>query len=519
MRGAKHARCDVSEYAFAQVHKRTAAADWSAECDETRPICKKCAKSRRPCLHSHASLSIHVENRYASGRIKRPRGPRSSFTAAPITVASSVPQPLEVDLQTKALMCYLNSQTRQDAPDFLRSLSDLVPACKSRMQSPVLDLAISCMALAKFSRTQGHRPAALEASGQYQRLLPVAQSTVLALDERNIDACLLVIFLMARYEDTMHDSTGRHVNAQLRSSLKSFSHHDGALAVLKLWKFRFGRTRPATDIIKHTRRGLIRSALLRKLSIPEWAADGSLFGEHDLELEYDRLVVRLANLRHSLAALVRRETATQTAAPEVDLDARELNDEARDIDEALQDWAARLPKAWTARCHTIEIEEPNSPPMGSFDSSTVRRYPSLVHATFWSHYSATRMLVNSTRLKALELVNPTWYHATAEEQSECVSRIRVMADNLASSLPCCLGKRHGMDHSSSIYHRVAPIDTKEAPKPDWATLMIWPLNIASSIESVDFEQKAWFRAELVALGRAIGVGVFECPESDQWFRL
>ena len=75
----------------------------------------------------------------------------------------------------------------------------------------MVDLALSSMALAVFSRTQKHPAAATEASPRYYRLLRVAQERIAqlgisTLDEQKIDACLLAIFLMGRYEGTMHHS-------------------------------------------------------------------------------------------------------------------------------------------------------------------------------------------------------------------------------------------------------------------------------------------------------------------------
>jgi len=138
-------------------------------------------------------------------------------------------------------------QTLTDLQSISKSLSDYVPGWKSRIKCLIVDLAISSMALAVYSRTQQHRPAAIEASIKYQQLLQVAQATIPTLSERNIDACLLAIFLMSRYEDAMHNPRSLNSKIPFSSSLRSFSHHDGAMAILKIWKDQLSHSQPATD--------------------------------------------------------------------------------------------------------------------------------------------------------------------------------------------------------------------------------------------------------------------------------
>ena len=403
-------------------------------------------------------------------------------------------------------------------PDCLKSLSDNVLVWKSRMKSPIVDLAISSMALAVFSQTQHHRPAAVEASAKYQELLQVTQTTLLTLDESNVDACLLTIFLMGRYEDAMQSPRCFESNTPFSSSLRSFSHHDGAMAILKIWKDRLRHSQPPTDTVKQTRRGLIRSALLRKRGVPEWMSDGSLFGEHGLELEYDRIMVQIANLRRQLSALLGHEAGLYTEARGLSSIVQELDDEARDIDKVLQDWTGRLPSTWNHQQFTLQ--EPCPWPRRHFYSSTVYSYSNPAYAAAWSQYSATRMLINSTRLRILELICPSPESFTYPQQVECFSNIKAMANDLASSLPFSLETCRVVDRDRSPFSQDAvAVDTNEEIKPHLASLMMWPLGIAASLGAADAEQKAWFNMEFACLGRIIGAGVFEHAETDQWFQL
>jgi len=170
-----------------------------------------------------------LRNCYASGEAKRPKGPRSTSTAASSGTVSAVPQHPHFDLQTRALVHYLpcRLQTVVDIPSISKSLSDCVPAWISRTKCPMVDLAISSMALAVYFRTQRHPPAATDASIKYQQLLRVTRVTIPTLDERNVHACLLTIFLMSRYEDIMHrSSSSLNSKTPFAMSLQSLSHRN-----------------------------------------------------------------------------------------------------------------------------------------------------------------------------------------------------------------------------------------------------------------------------------------------------
>lgn len=376
----------------------------------------------------------------------------------------------------------------------------------------MVDLALSSMALAVYSRTQQHPPAAIEASSRYYRLLRVAQERIAqlaipTLDERNIDACLLAVSLMGRYEGATHRPGDLNSKGPF-TSLQSWSHHDGAMAILKVWNDNLSHN-TATFIIKQTRRGLIKSSLLRNLPLPDWMLNGTRFGEHDRELDYDRIVVRTVNLHHACASL-QQKNGLQIAKAE------QLNNEAQELDKALQDWAAYIPSTCFYRRHILT--KPDPLPRRHFYSSIVYSYPKPGNAAAWSEYFAVRMHINSTRLRALEPSRPNpLIELTYEQQRlECTTQLEAMADSLASSIPFCL-ERFKIDNSSPpISQTSIMLNTNDEIKPYLASLAVWPLTIASSLDGIDVGRQLWFRSELARLGRITGDGVLECARTDQW---
>ena len=485
-------------------------ADLACKCDETRPTCQRCIKARRVCIEpstvKNASFLIHVENRYAAGKAKRPRGPRSSLIR-------TFPH---IDLQTRAwgyyLQCHLH--TLADVPSLSDGLSGCVAAFQfSGKPCTMVDLALSVMALAVFARTQNHPPASVEASTRYHQLLRVARGRIAQvgspiLDVRDVDACLLTVLLMGRYEGVKYHSFDFSSNESFRS-LQSWSHHDGATAILKFW-YDNRKDNPATYIITQIRRGLIRSFLLRNLLLPDWMLNGAHFGEHDLDLDYDRIAVRIVNLHYAFTRLPH-----MSSPHSVNID--ELIDDARQLDQALQNLAARFPSTWSHRQHALM--DPDLYHQECCYSPTVYSYSSYGYAAAQSQYFATRMLVNSTCQRLLDYKYATQLNSFFHEQQrlECTNRLKTMADDLASTIPFLLGRLKVIDSADSPLHQVpVRFNISEESMPYLGVLAVWPLTIASSLEGIDATQQLWFRSQLAEIGKKTGIGVLECAGADPW---
>ena len=378
----------------------------------------------------------------------------------------------------------------------------------------MVDLALSSMALSVYSKTQRYPLAAIEASSKYYRLLRLAQERiaqvgVLTLDERNIDACLLAVLLMGRYEGATY-RPGDPNSRDSFTSLQSWSHHDGAMAILKVWNDNLSHN-PATYIIKQIRRGLIKSSLLRNLPLPDWMLNGDRFGERDLELDYDHTIVRIVNLHYASASLQQKNGEQFEKA-------EELNNEARELDKALQDWAAHFPSTWSYKRHVLTESDPS--PRRPFYSLTVYSYLRHGYAAVWSLYFATRMLINSTRLRILGMSRPNPLVNFTYQRLECNAQLKAMADSLASTIPFCLERFKVAEYPNSPIRQTSiTLSTNEEIKPYLANLIVWPLTIASSLEEIDVRQQLWFRSELARLGRITGAGVLECAEKGQWVTL
>lgn len=367
----------------------------------------------------------------------------------------------------------------------------------------MVDLALSSLALVVYAKTQRHPAAAREGYSRYNSLLGVVHGNIARLDsqkldEEDFDACLLATSLMSRYEGATLDASDFFESEFAPFSQKWF-HHDGVKAILKFWSDNFHFNTP-TFIVKQTRRELIKSSVLRDLPIPDWMQDGSRFGEHGPELDYDHIMVKIANLNHTVATLKQESLCMKVAG--------KLNSEARELDEALQSWNKNIPGPCFSNPHRVPDDA--IWPRKHFYSRTVYSYPKAAYSSAWCQSFAFSMIINSARYKILGLslssglAQPTFQ----QERDECSSRLEVSANNIASSIPFCL-ERFTVDSPGTPKCPIT-LNPDDEIRPYLARLVVWPLLVTLGVQEVHTKLRWWLRQELVSVGEITGDGTIEC---------
>ncbi|KIW13825.1 hypothetical protein PV08_06605 [Exophiala spinifera] len=463
-----------------------------------------------------ATFSIHVENLYASGKAQRPRGPRSSLTMV---------RP-QINIQACALAFYIRHyiEPTEKQPLLATCVAESLLAWrKSSRHSTcrIVDGGLSSLALAVFARTQKSESAAAEASSAYHRLLGMTRGRIGTIGpdthQSHVEACLLAVLMMGRYEGAMHHP-GMIISPTRDSfmALRSWLHHDGALAILQMWNDYLSHSNKASCIIKHTRRGLTLSALLRGFPLADWLLDGERFGEVGLDLDYDRILVPVVNLRYTAKQLLEQGAD----ADEHTID--ELDAQAKSLDVMLEDFATKIPFPESRRrFYLLEQAKTWSWPRKHFFSPFVTMYKDQGYAALWALYFAARILVNSTRLKILRAHSHTpeangSAAAHSEKRAECLTTIQLMVTELASVTPFVLDRVESTDPTARCGWSSLRVNIDEPVKPHLATLMVWPLSVAGSIEGVDVDRQRWFRSELSEVGRIVGDGILQCAETEHW---
>jgi hypothetical protein len=249
--------------------------------------------------------------------------------------------------------------------------------------------------------------------------------------------------------------------------------------------------------------------LLRKIALPEFLLDGAAYGEQGIDFEYDNIVVRIVHVRERLKELLKLQQGV-----DIDCHARHaaleaLDKEAQTIDKDLHDMPTRFPSSWAYKRHSIpESFYTSDYPTPDFLRPIVYTCSSMEYAGVWALYFATRILVNETRLETLDAAKFLPY----ELSLGCSSILKATADDLASILPFCLG------NVRLIENRNAPESIEVLPKANLLfsdiRLLIWPLSLAVGFGHLERQQRSWFGALLVRVGKALGLGVLESAGSS-----
>ena len=481
-------------------------ADEALECDGNEPICQKCAKSRRVCNKDCPTksfrLSFHIENDYASGAAKRPRGPR------PCTSPSLLRPALDIPSQAVTYFLYHYLDCFENVPTFSACMYECVTEWKAKnRKSRIVDLAISAVALGIFSHTQQQAPAAREAVQSYRRLLGdvrerMTQAAIARCDEGSFDEFLITIVLMAWYETIMHQCVNVKNRNPMRS-MHSWSHQDGALAILKVWS-RQRRECPPSSIVKQTRRGLIRSAISRNCLLPDWIRDGSLFGENGLDLEFDAILVQVADLKFTLKALDPVESADPSLM-------EKLRQQARELDDRCSRWAEVLPSQWWYESHQLPASWIGS----EFGTATAYVCSRHTYAAVWVQLFGVRLLLNNVCLYLLNGTCTSIDIRNAEchrYREKCQIQLQTLTHDLMSVIPFSLGRVKKI--SIKAIDEIMLVNGEFSPS--LALPVVWPLSIVSRLNGIESGQQVWLRALLAHSGRVLGDGALECAGSDLW---
>lgn len=380
----------------------------------------------------------------------------------------------------------------------------------------MVDLSLLSMALAVYSQTQQNTVAAGSASSKYYDLLQMVQKRISKIespdfDSQDVDACLLTIFIMGRFEGVIHHPDPQDPRDAFKLS-QTWSHHDGALAVLHFWSDKLSCHQPASEIVKQTRRGQIRSAIMRNRPVPDWLLDGDRYGERGLELEYDRTIVRLMIARQEISCSSEQVKLSMT-------ELQRLYSEVEEIDTALQNWMEAVVSLGCSRSKH-NFRKLHSTPKPRFYSTRVYSYSNRGHAAAWNQYYASRILTVSTCLRILDMkLSEGSIHEKERnnrERQKWSEVLNEMSDDVSASIPFFTGCVRVLP-ADSTGDIVDIVPSKEdSMKPYLLAPLIWPLTVAASVPEIDPDQRRWLRSELAYFGKVCGGGLIASADTEQW---
>ena len=192
---------------------------------------------------------------------------------------------------------------------------------------------------------------------------------------------------------------------------------------------------------------------------------------------------------------------------------RDLAEEARELDLALERWARSVPGGWRYKTAPVPVESLTQDDGGIYP---MHIYPSHGHAAVWTRYRAVRLTTNSIRKRALSLLHdlqgcPLQSEPVPRQLDFCQKTINNLAVEFCSGVQS-LFTAPGRSTSTAPEVRSIEINgnlvfTKAEILPKMAALVAWPMTVASCIPSIPDAEREWLNPRLRSIANALGDAV------------
>lgn len=448
---------------------------------------------------------IHDENSYASGHQKRPRGPRP--IVEPLTALNKVS--LSNDLHSAAVAYYAHCHLEPRSEKPLMVAPPATALLSLWNANPALEFAVSAIALVLFANTKACSAAAKLAFESYQKGLVALRESLAAPEYVNIDACLLAVCLLGRYEGAVYVSP-REAGVPFVDSIQAQRHLVGTMALLEYWVNCRSGTEAPTDAIKYARRTLRKAAIFGQIDFPQWLQRGNLFGEQGSMRELDGILCRLINARSKLTAFSKAQKASKPQCIDATSILRAMEREIRAIDQRLIEYGASYIEASCYKQHTLGANHVHFKQHSPL--SYLYSHKSYAKAALRAQYYGYRILVNQVLRHILTLQDTPLSSTQHKLLIECQGTIDYLSRELASLTPFCLDMVKISNKSEMSVDQIGIISDEDR-RPFVVELIATPLLIASTSLDLKQEFTSWFTSRLEDTGRFLGYGVMRAAAS------
>jgi hypothetical protein len=230
----------------------------------------------------------------------------------------------------------------------------------------------------------------------------------------------------------------------LKQVNRAYCHHDGTAAILKARTQRGLPDRRSMILDKLARRHVLRTALLRSISIADWLRDGTAFGEEGLSLELDKHMVQVAQVQQDADEIKNEYEATKVRNKEDTKDrVQQLLQEVRRLVDEMSSWQVHLSSEWSYTAHVAANATFTNLPY----CNKVHTYQSPIHPAIWNRVRTVQILLRSTEISLLSF-SGQHLGLDLEHRIE-VSRkcLQGVIEEVCASIPYCLD-----DYSIDVPH-------------------------------------------------------------------
>ncbi|KAK2616790.1 hypothetical protein QQS21_000167 [Conoideocrella luteorostrata] len=478
-------------------------------CDETKPFCKQCTKSRRTCPGYkaqfdlfHVDETLHTQKRAAKARSRAGEGQKNKHEAksatrlprsqpGPTTV-KTIQQPLEVHAACHFVSNYVVLHRQGKSEGLMVFVIRILQADKVPVH---FQYAFEACALASLNNSVGTRNHfEREALGKYTKALSATFAAIQDPATAKQDATLASVLLLGLFEN---------ISVKVVEKCAWGSHIDGAMQLIKLRGPEQLKTKVGLDMFLVARMQMV----ILGLSSPKppeyeisWWTDDANRDAHAAKSQ--KLCVRASLLRHETRRLM---SMSQMSCSTILI--KEMIKKCQALDEECVEWSATPPKhfRYTSVAWINDIQDGNYAEAEAYIGS-VDAYSDLYFSTIWNVLRCARITLYSLIVRCLARLHAPADYRTIPEYEVARRTTIDIVDDLIASVPYQLGwfrKHKTLINPLNLSSFICGED--DSLKGVSGQLMNWPLGFVHALDYLTDSQRTWVRGRLEYIGSQLGV--------------
>lgn len=490
------------------------------KCDETKPTCLKCAKSRRVCPGYKDEFDLVFRNETQSTELKARKASRkasaqkmdqqdSGQSSLPSGTQSAPPDGVKSPLR-QAVVPALNLPVEQRASFFFVSnfvlvpdqgdprgfLDYLIPLLNQEGPGSHLHYAFNACSLALLYNRGGPSANLGEmALNKYANALSKLNATLGDAEGQKADSTLAAVLLMGLFENI----TGKRIGVEAWGS-----HVEGAIQLVKIRGRKQLRTKIGLLLFIAVRTQMIMHAFSTwkppSMSVDWWLEDAV---KNRNASESQRLCIEASQLRGE----VMRLTAVLQRTPENIEFVLDVMRRCQKVDQDAVSWVNNLPEHW--RYETVAWE--NHVPNGDYSKAEVFPgrvdvYADVYIVSVWNLVRTTRLLLHTMIVQCAAWVcAPVDYRTTPEYATAARTCVEISTDIIACA-PYHLGWRPKRgDAVQRAQLSRFPCGEEDNTKAIAGYFLAWPLACVNTQDYTTDAQRAWIAGRLRYMGNELGI--------------
>ncbi|KAI0453935.1 hypothetical protein F5B21DRAFT_265709 [Xylaria acuta] len=490
------------------------------KCDETKPTCNQCTKSRRQCpgYKDDFDLVFRNETKATERRAKRANkkalaqkverqdsplhdapstsAPSSASTNTPGTWAVlSVPK---VSVEEQASCLFISNFVLMPKDGSTSGHLDFVlPLLKQEGPDSHIQHAFNACAMTFINNRRAVGVGCWDkALSEYSMALAMTNAALRDRESQQSDATLAAVLLLGMFEN---------ISAKQISTFNWGSHIDGAVQLVKARGKKQVKTKVGFQLFLAVRT-LMSVYCLSASTFPtmgaEWWLDNTTFSK--IAVVVQRLMIKASELRAQAIQLI----DSLTKSPENIELMLEVIRKVQAVDQEVVAWQQSLPEDWHHK--TVAWEDS----VLSGDCATAEVFPGRVDVyndiwigTVANSARAVRMILQSMSVRCAAWVCAPVDYRTTPEYATAASVCRDAITDIIASVPYFLGwhlRRKEVSHIKTNFGTFACGEEDNA-KGLAGYLMTWPLTCVISQDYATDAQRAWVTGRLQKIGNELGV--------------